>query len=151
MLSNVDIENICIDLKLPCVGVFSKNRMPIHHQVGSYYINLQDEEDGNGTHWAMCKIFKNGKAIYFDSFGFQLPEDIKEFLKPFRPIPYNNRQIQDVGSSFCGWYCISCDYFFTHHAKGRDIEEDYDDFLNLFSINKKTNDKIAIELLDKGN
>lgn len=149
MLSNTDIEEICDSLKLPLVGVFSKNKLPQVRHIGSYYINLQDEEDGNGTHWTWFRIFENGKAVYFDSFGFQLPEDIKEFLKPFAPIPYNNRQIQDINSSYCGWFCLACDYYFTYEAKRKDTEEDFDDFLNLFSINKIANDKIAMEILDK--
>lgn len=149
MLSNIDIEEICDSLKLPLVGVFSKNKLPRERQIGSYYINLQDAEDGNGTHWTWFRIFENGKAVYFDSFGVQLPEDIKEFLKPFAPVPYSNRQIQDIHSSYCGWFCLACDYYFTYEAKRKDVEEDFDDFLNLFSTNKKANDKIVMDFLDK--
>jgi hypothetical protein len=42
MLSNFDIENICKELKLPIVGVYSKDRLPEIPYIGSYYINMQN-------------------------------------------------------------------------------------------------------------
>lgn len=153
MLSNIEIEEITDHLKLPIVGVFSKDRLPDKRWVGSYYINLQNEDDGGGTHWVFCRIFTNKSAVYFDSFGLPLPIEVKEFLAPFAPIPYSNRQIQDVKSSYCGWYCIACDYYFQYDAerkrRGGAIDDEFDDFVNLFSINTGINDKILMEYLNK--
>ncbi len=151
MITNFDIEEIAQGLKLPIVGVFSKDKLPQRRSIGSYYVNMEDHDKGNGTHWVFMKIFPAGFACYFDSFGVSPPEDVRDFLKPFVPFPFSNRQIQDVKSENCGRFCIICDYFFTHQVKANKLKsndcvaECFDDFLNSWSINTKTNDKILME------
>jgi hypothetical protein len=111
---------------------------------------MQDFNDGNGTHWIAFKIFDNGKACYFDSFGTIYPEDIGEFLKIFKPIAYNNRQIQDPKSEMCGWFCLAfIKYFNDFDTKKNNVFDAYDDFLNIFSNDAKKNDKIVAELIKK--
>jgi hypothetical protein len=150
MLSNFDIEDICEKLKLPIIGVFSKDMMPSRHYIGSYYINMQNYNDGNGTHWIYVRIFPNGEAIYFDSYGCKSPKEIEQFLKQFRPYATNNRQIQALESENCGLYCIACDHFFTYDFnKNKPIDENYDDFLNMWSKFPEKNDKILKEYLKK--
>ena len=149
-LSNYDIMNIGKEMGLEIVGVFSKDQMPLRHQVGSYYINLQNHDEGNGTHWVFARIFENGRAIYFDPFGTLPPIEVRNFLKPFSPYATSNRYIQDNHSNKCGYFCIGCDVFFTYdYKKGQSIDERFDDFLNMFSIQKKLNDKIIFEYLNK--
>jgi len=149
-LSNFDLMEMCRQLKLDCRGVFSKDQLPKDRRVGSYYVNMEDSEDGNGTHWVFMRIFDNGKAIYFDSYGTLPPIEIKDFLKPFRPFATSNRHIQDNPSNKCGYFCIGCDMFFTYDRNPKkDIAENFDDFLNMFSINKPLNDKIIMEYLRK--
>ena len=151
MLSNYDIEDICKKLKLPLVGVFSKDRMPDRHYIGSYYINMQNYDDGDGTHWVYARIFPNGQALYFDSYGFKSPVEIETFLKGFKPYATNNRQIQSLKSENCGLYCIACDYFFTYDAdKNKSIVDNYSDFINMWSADPIKNDKILKEYLNKG-
>ena len=74
MMTNVDLENMADKLGLPIVGVFSKDELigddKAPRQIGSYYINMQDSTEGNGTHWIFAKIFESGHGLYFDSFGF---------------------------------------------------------------------------------
>ena len=147
-LTNFDILELCKQLQLNCVGVFSKDKLPTERQVGSYYINMEDEGDGGGTHWVFARIFENGKAVYFDPFGTLDPIEVKDFLKPFRPYATSNRHIQDNPSDKCGYFCIGCDVFFTYDRnKKKDLYENYDTFLNMFSIHKKLNDKIIMEYL----
>ena len=148
MISNFEIEDIAHKHKLPIVGVFSKDELPAKRKVGSYYINLQSSDDGNGTHWTFCRIFENGKAIYFDSFGAPMPQEVAKFLSIFKPIATNNRQIQDLHSEMCGWFCLALDYFFTYDAKSKDHIEEYDDFLNIWSFKPKLNDKILDDYLE---
>jgi hypothetical protein len=150
MLSNIDLEEMAREDNLDLIGVYSKDRIPSQRQVGSYIINMQDFNDGNGTHWIAFKIFDNGKACYFDSFGVIYPEDIGEFLKIFKPIAYNNRQIQDPKSENCGRFCLAfIKYFNDFDTKKNDVFEAYDDFLNVFSNDAKKNDKIVKELINK--
>ena len=154
MITNFDIEEIAKGLKLPIIGVFSKDKLPSKRSVGSYYINMEDHDKGGGTHWVYARIFPAGFACYFDSFGISPPEQVRDFLKPFAPFPFSNRQIQDIKSENCGRYCILCDYFFTHQVKTKlttndMVAERFDDFLNSWSIDTKTNDKILKERINK--
>ena len=95
-LTNFEIEDICKQMGLPIVGVFSKDQLPEKRFVGSYYVNLEDADDGGGTHWVFMRIFPDKKAIYMDSFGVLAPIEIKDFLKPFRPYATNNRHFIPV-------------------------------------------------------
>ena len=143
MLSDGDIEKLAEDIELPIVGVFSKDRLPDKPLVGSYYINLQNADDGGGTHWVFAKIIEDDdgeyKAIYFDSFGIGSPKEVSAFLTPFKPVAYNTRQIQDLPTSQCGYYCLYCDYYLTHLRKTDSIEDDYENFLSLWSKEPKDN------------
>jgi hypothetical protein len=158
MLSNLDIEKICHKLKLPIIGVFSKDELPKEKKIGSYYINLQNHNEGDGTHWVLAKIYcdderedetiavdKKGKrvyrcgALYFDPFGLDMPKEVSEFLSPFKPIPYNNRQIQGLTQTECGWYCIACDFSLETKQNEETYLQDYEKFLSLWSDKPKTN------------
>jgi hypothetical protein len=145
MLSNFDIEKLCDKLDLPLIGIYQKDLLedaPV--TIGSYYINQQNSTDGNGSHWTLIKIYcdeerdgeYNGmrvaKALYFDPFGLNMSKEVEEFLAPFKPIPYNNKQIQNVRSDSCGWYCIACDYILEHKMNDGTYLEDYEKFLAHF-------------------
>ena len=149
MLTNFNLEEMAQEYDLDLIGVFSKDKIPTKRIAGDYIINLQDYEDGGGTHWVAFKIFDNKKCCYFDPFGFGCPVDVKEFLTPFRPISYNNRVIQDLKSELCGYFCLAFLKYFKDFNSKNDVYEAYDDFLNSFSTNTKTNDKIVMEMLKK--
>lgn len=150
MLSNFELEDISTQLKLPLIGVFSKDELPLARKVGDYIINLQSADDGNGTHWVFFKIFNSKDAIYFDPFGMGMPQEVGKFLQPFKPVMSNNRQIQDIKSESCGMYCISCSYFFKYDADSKKtIVENYDDYLNIWSWDTKLNDKVLKQYLSK--
>ena len=152
MLTNFDIERICKKLNLPIVGVFSKDELPSSRKIGSYYINMQSARDGDGTHWVLAKIYDDDNrdeskekdvhkvgAIFFDPFGLDMPREVERFLSPFKPISYNNRQIQDVATTECGWYCISCDYALEHKQNDETYLEDFEKYLEVWSDRPKKN------------
>ena len=160
MLTNIDIERIARKLDLPIVGVYSKNELlNLERKVGSYYVNLMDDdktdaEGNNGSHWVMCKIYSDQdrddydgsedghkicNALYFDAFGFGMPKAVSSFLKPFKPIYCNNREIQNIDTSQCGWYCIACDYALEHMQYSDTYLGDYEKFLEMWSDNPKKN------------
>jgi hypothetical protein len=150
MLTNYDLEDLASTLKLNLVGVYSKDELPNERKIGSYIINLQDHDKGNGSHWTFAKIFPNGKAIYFDSYGFNCPPDVEYFLRPFKPFAYSNRQIQAYKSDMCGYYCIACDLFFTYDAnKKKSVDENYQSFLSMWSNIPEKNASILKEYLSK--
>ena len=143
--SSTDLEQIAKKLKLPLVGVYSKDNLPTRCQVGSYIINLENSDVGNGTHWTCLKVFPTKEVIYFDSFGLSPPTQIKDFVKG--KIAIYNREIQDIDATTCGYYCLACDDYLTHQKQHRPIYERYDDFLNIFKGDTKKNDEILIDYL----
>jgi hypothetical protein len=150
MLTNFDLEDIAEKMNLDLIGVFSKDMLPKERVAGSYIINLQDHNDGDGSHWTTFKIFDNGKCCYMDPFGMPMPTDVNSFLMKFKPVAVNNRIIQDIKSDKCGYFCIAfIKYFNDFNTKKDDVFEAFDDFLNCFSNNAKLNDKIVFELIDK--
>jgi hypothetical protein len=144
--SNFDLEELAKKYKLPLITVCSKDELPKKIQVGSYIINLQDSTEGNGTHWVLAKIFDRKNALYFDSFGQPLPLEVLDFLKHYKPVPYSNRHIQNIDSSRCGLYCIACDRYMST-IRRRQMLEQFDDFLNLFTADTKKNDAILVDYL----
>ena len=82
---------------------------------GGYIFNLQNDQEGGGTHWT-CAFVKNNKFIYFDSFAGQPPVDIIKFAKNNKKkIYYNLNIIQNLKTDSCGYYCLHFLYFMTKH------------------------------------
>jgi len=147
MLSNLDIEGLAEKIELPLVVVVSKDELKnVPHQIGSYYINMQDSNKGEGSHWVFFRLYCDEEreeskkikdyicgAIYFDPFGIDMPKEVESYLKKFKPIPYNNKQIQSVNSSQCGWYCLYCDYCLEHRRIGETYLADFERFINSWS------------------
>jgi len=88
------------------------------------------------------KIKKKCEAIYFDSFGIDMPIEVSTYLKNFRPIAYSNRHIQNIHSDVCGWYCLFFDYALEHKQMDDSYVEDFERFLNKWSDNTITNTKL---------
>ena len=153
MLSNFDIEKLCAKLDLPLIGVYQKDQLAnIPKHVGSYYINQMSSSEGDGSHWVLAKIYCDeerdvmrdegeleAKALYFDPFGLNMSKEVEDFLIDFKPIPYNNKQIQSVRTSECGWFCIACDYALEHKKYRDTYLEDYENFLEFFNTDPKKN------------
>ena len=152
MLTNFNIEKIADKLNLPIVGVFSKNELlNTKRKIGSYYINMQDSDEGAGTHWVLAKIYTDEeidsdeddsevevKCLYFDSFGLGPPKAVSKFLAPFKPIYCNNREIQSINTTECGWYALICDYYLEKGKEGTYLD-DFEKFLNIWSDDQKKN------------
>ena len=122
-------------------GVFSKDQIPKQLKEGYYIINLQNHDSGNGTHWTCFLVTNNGLNIYFDSFNSVAPENIDLAIRPY---VYNDRQIQDLTSSACGWYCIAAIRYIATHSIPNIVSEAtaLHDFINGFSNNTQFNDGI---------
>lgn len=79
-------------------------------------INMQDEDDGGGTHWVSC-FLKNGDLFYFDSYGIVPPQNVIKWMKEVsNNIYYNTSQIQSLTSTACGFYVL---YFIQEIIEGR--------------------------------
>jgi len=143
--SSTQLEQIAKTLKLPLIGVYSKDNLPTRCEVGSYIINLENSDVGNGAHWTCLKVFPTKEVIYFDSFGLPPPPTVKDFVKC--KIATSNRQIQDIDATTCGYYCIMCDDYMSHQKQHRPIYERFDDLLNIFKSDTKKNDEILLDYL----
>ena len=54
MITNFDIEELSSRLNLPLIGIVNKDRLDtLPKDLGSYYINMQNYDAGEGTHWSM--------------------------------------------------------------------------------------------------
>lgn len=145
--SSSDLERIAQILKLPLVGIYSKDLLPTRLYVGSYIINLENSDVGNGSHWTLLKVFPSKEVIYFDSFGLSPPTQIKDFVG--KKIASSTRQIQDIDATTCGYFCIMCDDYLSHQNQRRPIYERYDDLLNIFKTDTKKNDEILLDYLSQ--
>lgn len=141
--TNSQLEQMAFKLKIPLIGVFSKDTLPNRPQDGGYIINMEDDTDehGNhlsGTHWVAVYIEK-GQACYFDSFGFPPPVNIQIFLQHYRPYAYNKKDIQNPMSGYCGKYCLYFLWFMVHHKEHRELSKRLDKFCDLWSDDYEKN------------
>jgi len=139
VLSSKDLEQLVKQYGITNFnGIFSKDLLPPTLLKGWYIINLENHDEGNGTHWTCFKITDEKANLYFDSFNFVAPKFVEEKIKPYI---YNDKQIQDLTSSACGWYCIACINFVEKHNVVGDYLA-FKDFVNVFSKNQDFNDGI---------
>lgn len=125
-------------------GCYSKDKLPTQLKKGYWYIaNMQNERDGNGTHW-VC--FKYGYPVcYYDPFGIAPPIEIMKVVK--RELIWNGKQIQDEGSTACGWFCVAC-ILSDYEQKHRDTLTHFNRFINCFSRNTNVNDNVLRKILN---
>ena len=138
-LSNIDIEEILKSQKIK-VTVYMKDELPLTLKRGFYVINLQSSTVGSGTHWTA--LYYNSKhSYYFDPFGFIAPTEVEQKLNEYT---FNNKQIQNLKSTACGYYCIA---FIIFMNKRKNKKLGFIIFVDEFSTNTKKNDKLLYNYL----
>ena len=141
-LSDKDIIHILKSQGIKFNGIFMKDELPSKLKQGFYIINLQSSNIGNGTHWTV--LYYNSKlSLYFDAFGFVPPTEIEQKLNRYT---YNNKQIQSLESTACGYYCMAFIIFMYRRTKV-DIELGFKLFVDAFSNNTKKNDTLLYNYL----
>ena len=137
-LTNFQIANICQQLRIPLQSICMKDELPTKKTQGNFIVNLSSSYEGEGTHW-VALIVRDKVAYYEDSFGQLPPLEIIDYCKKRCKVPlwYNDRVIQSIDSSLCGFYCISVLKFITEQGnrtplliaanKYSDMFEDYED------------------------
>ncbi len=161
MLTNTQIEDLAVRMKVPLEFVGFKSELPKKLKSNkAYIINMDDEVDkdtgirSGGTHWTCFQVmeYPNGKmeAMYVDSFGVQPPEIVKKrILDNFKlKLPYNTKDIQSLMAEFCGWACLAYLHFINvFPQRSKSLYWDTETFLDLFedlntSIDFKKNEYI---------
>ena len=140
ILSNLDIEQLCYDFKIPLICCCSKDELKnMKPRNGGYVINLQNSYDGHGTHWTALFI-NNDNATYFDPFGEIYPYEIQRFIGK-KKLLYNQDTIQNLNQDCCGYYCID---FLHHMNRYKHIlpRKSMNYYLNTYSDDTHENDNI---------
>ena len=143
-MNNIQISKIMKNELRPVFrGVFPIDKL---HKIGrklpSAIIINTDKSTGRGKHWCGIYIQKDGKAIYFDSFG-RKPEqyEVLEFLNNrCKSWYYNQIMLQNPLTAVCGGYCI---WFLTYYHKRKDIGG----FFKQFSTNLLKNDYKVVNFI----
>ena len=133
-LTDREIKMLCDHLCIPLVGIFEKDDID-ELEDGNYVINLNGH-----SHWT--GLIKDGKhTCYWDSFGFPAPENIDQLASPYY---YNDKDIQDINSSSCGYYVIAFLKFLSGQPNKLKL---YSGFIDMFDDNPTKNEKILRSLL----
>ena len=134
-LTDGELRQLLNRYEIPCNGIYIKNELP-RLKNGNYIINLNGQ-----SHWTAL-IKKGDKYYYFDSYGVVPLVDVQNVIgKKFR---WSNRDIQDLNSSSCGWFCIAFLRFMNHK---QDLDKTYELFIKMFMDNTIENEKILSGLL----
>ena len=138
--SNTELLDILKNYNITINGVYAKDQLKKPLKDGFYIINL-DDSDGTGTHW--CSLYKINDALslYWDSFGFPAPENIEDLLYKYE---YNKKQIQDINSTSCGFYCVAFIKFLSNKT---DKRKAFETFCNLFGKSTSDNEFILYQIL----
>lgn len=142
-LSQHDIYEILDAMNLRIGGIFQRDELPTLKPKTFYIINLDPTySPKHGTHWtALYYSGKDLKSLYFDSFGEVCPVEVYEKADP---VYYTEKQIQDLESSSCGYFCIA----FVKFLSGfQDKEKAYNKLINIFSSDVKKNEDILYNIL----
>ena len=125
-------------------GVYSRNELPISTPTTSLYVCNKDPNHKPGEHWVAIYIDKNRPGEYFDSFGMSsLFNEFVTFLdNNSKSWTSNNRIVQDVYSSACGFHCI---FYAVHRCVGFDVGS----IANMYTNDTVFNDAIVEEFVSK--
>jgi hypothetical protein len=151
-LTNFELIDLAHKYNINLIDVFSKDQLPYRRKPGGYIINLQDEmnaenEYNNGTHWCAFYI-KGNQACYFDSFGIICPRQVQEFCKGLTLV-YNTKDIQNITSEVCGWYCLFFLFWFERQNKINSFADRLNIFCNLFSDDSRKNESLLKKYFSK--
>lgn len=123
----------CKDLFL---GVFAKDRLPTRLPAKRPLLLICnfDPAHSPGSHWIAMHVDERGRGEYFDSFGRKPEDTFKTFLeKNCSSWIFNDKQLQSVISTFCGYYCV----FYCLFKK---LDYDLLDIVNCFTTDTALND-----------
>jgi hypothetical protein len=148
-LTNVDLINIAKKMKINLIAVVSKDELhKIPHKIGGYIVNLQNNYDGHGTHWVSFIIYQDNdhkyRCLYYDPYRISPPLEVEQYIKMLNDfkIAYNNRQLQKINTTECGWYALSWLYNMQYRRRSNNIIDDYNIYISKFDSN--LNDELKI-------
>lgn len=153
MLTDTDLWNLAERMAIPLVFCDFKSELKDEklQYNKSYIINMEEKFDSDGTpnkgsHYTCFQVNKyaNGsiEPVYFDSYGQPPPEAVIKFCKCHPP--HNDKDIQSLMNSACGWYCLAfLHYINSAESRSKDLFTDAQHFVAMFEDLEKTDDKQA--------
>jgi hypothetical protein len=159
MLNDQQIWELAERMNVPLVFCNFKDKLkkkPLKYNA-SYIVNMEDSvsKDGKmnpGSHYVCFQINKypNGKkeSIYFDSFGMPQPDTITDYVGGI--MPHNDKDIQSLMNSACGWYCLAfLHYINSYEGKTSHLYTDAKHFIDMFDDLEKEHNHLKNEFVLK--
>lgn len=119
-------------------GVYPADQIPRIWARPAALVFNTDDHNKPGTHWVAIYVNKEGRGLYFDSYGY--PPIIKKHAECIRRnctfFEWNTFRLQNEASYVCGHYCIMFLHFMSS-GLGSDV------FINLFTTDLYANDRIV--------
>ena len=138
------IENLLrsdCKLSLTFDGVYASDRIPSMTGITTELVVNEDPSSKPGSHWVAIRI-ENQNAEYFDSYG-RPPSvvNIVNFLnRNSKSWTFNTKELQALGSSVCGHYCV---WFLSQRARGKTMRDVQSQFSNNANLNDVTVEKLV--------
>jgi len=159
MLTDQDIFSLAKKMDIPLVFCDFKDQLKktkLQYNK-SYIINMEDafSKDGKrnqGSHYCCFQVNKhpNGEkeGFYFDSYGMPQPKIVNKFCK--MDLPSNDKDIQSLMNSACGWYCLALlHYINASQHRTAHLWTDLKNFIDMFDDLEKSNDHLKNEWILK--
>lgn len=145
--TNFELIDLARQEGIQLFGVFMKNDLRnLRPLTGNYIINLQSDNEGNGTHWCAL-IIRGYNSFYYDPYGAYPTQEVQTFCKrlPKSCLAFSNQIIQDIESDLCGYFCIAC----IMYMKNTDTNNIYNYAENYFTLFFKDDTKMNDDILRK--
>lgn len=143
LLTNIDIEELCKEFKIPLVACIPKDMLrPLKYKNGGYIINLNNSNQ-SGSHWTALFV-RDSHCCYFDSFGIGPPLEVLKFCKG-KFLIINKDQIQNLNHESCGYYAIAFLHYMSR-AKGDNLKTNLFMFAKPFDIDKTSNNDNILQV-----
>jgi hypothetical protein len=115
-------------------GVFSSNMLPPNPRL---LVCNTDPSTKPGRHWIAIHVDDDGIGEYFDSFGNPPNKHFEDYMNEHCcKWIFNQRQLQSIISSFCGFYCCT---FCLLRSRGLDMNG----IVSMFTNDTGFNDSIV--------
>ena len=126
-----DLRILCRKYNIPLNGIYIADRLEKIRD-GNTIINL----NGN-SHWT-CIVKDKDKCVYFDSFGVVPPKHLQRLMGDYT---YNDKELQALNSSSCGFYVIA----FLKFMRQKSNEGLLDTFKSLFTDGSYLHNEVILK------
>ena len=122
------------------LGVFAADEIPRNIRTPAIFFTNTDARGLPREHWIAIYFNDDGNGEFFDSFGRSSGPYFANYMdKHSSAWIYNDTQLQNLASTFCGNYCV---FYYIYRCIGLDMKCT----VNMFSRNTLINDYLVHKL-----